>query len=85
MIKCDLGETNIIGPESVVLAECSTLLGEVKSVLAERHGEEYAERRMKHVIEAAFLSKEQINDRCEKIIEEIIQSVFGGAPVALAA
>ena len=60
MIKCDQNKISISGPEVVILAECSEVLGTVKNMLAEKHGEEYAKKNLEIVWETAFMSNEEI-------------------------
>ena len=71
MIKCDLGKVVFKGPKTVILAECSMLLSEVKNFLTEKYGEENAMRDMQSVWDTAFLSEEELKARSEETEREL--------------
>lgn len=71
MIKCDKSEVWIRGNIHVILAECGVLLSNVYQMLVEKEGKEKAKEDMKIMLEAAFLSDEELAAKNKEMKEEL--------------
>ena len=49
MIKCILNEVEVSGPEMIVISELAKLMREIRKEMTKKHGQEYADNRMKRV------------------------------------
>ena len=60
MIKCVLNEVEVSGPEMIVITELAKLMRVIRKEMTEKHGQEYADNRMRECIKFVFLTEEEI-------------------------
>lgn len=54
MIKCILNEVEVSGPEMIVISELAKLMREIRKEMIKKHGQEYADNRMRECIKLVF-------------------------------
>lgn len=54
MIKCVLNEVEVSGPEMIVITELAKLMRVIRKEMTEKHGQEYADNRMRECIKLVF-------------------------------
>ena len=54
MIKCVLNEVEVSGPEMIVIPELAILMRALRKEMTEKHGQEYADNRMRECIKFVF-------------------------------
>lgn len=57
MIKCILNEVEVSGPEMIVISELAKLMREIRKEMIKKHGQEYADNRMRECIKLVFFNR----------------------------
>lgn len=71
MIKCVLKEVEVSGPEMIVIPELAKLMRVIRKEMTEKHGQEYADNRMRECIKLVFLTEEEIKAENTRRLEEL--------------
>lgn len=71
MIKCVLNEVEVSGPEMIVITELAKLMRVIRKEMTEKHGQEYADNRMRECIKFVFLTEEEIKAENTRKLEEL--------------
>lgn len=71
MIKCVLNEVEVSGPEMIVIPELAKLMRVIRKEMTEKHGQEYADNRMRECIKLDFLTEEEIKAENTRRLEEL--------------
>lgn len=71
MIKCVLNEVEVSGPEMIVIPEFAKLMRVIRKEMTEKHGQEYADNRMRECIKLVFLTEEEIKAENTRRLEEL--------------
>lgn len=71
MIKCVLNEVEVSGPEMIVIPELAKLMRVIRKEMTEKHGQEYADNRMRECIKLVFLTEEEIKAENTRRLEEL--------------
>lgn len=71
MIKCVLNEVEVSGPEMIVIPELAILMRALRKEMTEKHGQEYADNRMRECIKFVFLTEEEIKAESTRKLEEL--------------
>lgn len=71
MIKCVLNEVEVSGPEMIVIPELAILMRALRKEMTEKHGQEYADNRMRECIKFVFLTEEEIKAENTRKLEEL--------------
>lgn len=71
MIKCVLNEVEVSGPEMIVITELAKLMRVIRKEMTEKHGQEYADNRMRECIKLVFLTEEEIKAENTRRLEEL--------------
>ena len=71
MIKCILNEVEVSGPEMIVIPELAILMRAIRKEMTEKHGQEYADNRMRECIKFVFLTEEEIKAESTRKLEEL--------------
>ena len=71
MIKCVLNEVEVSGPEMIVIPELAKLMRVIRKETTEKHGQEYADNRMRECIKLVFLTEEEIKAENTRRLEEL--------------
>ena len=58
MIKCVLNEVEVSGPEMIVIPELAKLMRVIRKEMTEKHGQKYADNRMRECIKLVFLTEQ---------------------------
>lgn len=71
MIKCVLNKVEVSGPEMIVIPELAKLMRVIRKEMTEKHGQEYADNRMRECIKLVFLTEEEIKAESTRKLEEL--------------
>lgn len=71
MIKCTLNEIEVSGPEMIVIPELAKLMRVIRKEMTEKHGQEYADNRMREYIKLVFLTEEEIKAENTRKLEKL--------------
>ncbi|MFR8166982.1 MAG: hypothetical protein ACLU8D_14340, partial [Enterocloster sp.] len=61
----------VSGPEMIVIPELAILMRALRKEMTEKHGQEYADNRMRECIKFVFLTEEEIKAESTRKLEEL--------------
>lgn len=75
MIKCALNEVEVSGPEMIVIQELAILMRTIRKEMTEKHGQEYADNRMRECIKFVFSTEEEIKAESTRKLAELLEEI----------
>ena len=78
MITCERGRSRLSGTVTGLLSEYAVITRHILEMLEEDRPRESAEKILKETFELAFMSEEEMKEKKEELLGELLKKIFMG-------